>query len=414
MKLLIFTILALYHTTLASHFDGEILSYHQPLEEGRTLVDVTTENPNLSTIAYAKLSTEFASLLSSAGNFTFFAPDNNAFGYMHVQTPELQEALFSAPWHQHLRSLLAFHVIADDAIFSSNVQESTAVQTLNGDYLYLTSYEGHFLVWPTLHGGYAHVVTPDNGSTNGVAHFIDSVLLAHWLTRTLMDMTAEIPYLSTFKQLMVSTGLDYHIAHWFGYTVLAPTNSAFEHLDDETMAYLQSPNGEKDLVNLLTNHVVSEVIPSNLFHLSGESSVQTNFGTELSIEYLAEDSAKINGANVLTFDVLASNGILHVIDSVLIPPYIKERKEGSVGVSENLPKPLSASSANHGTIDTVLEEETTDDGIQHGSEHAENAPEIDVGSGNTSKPNLNRIIEYHRPPMTGKLRMNLRRGVHST
>ena len=218
MKLFTFTIVVLCNAATASHFDGEMSSYHQPLQ-GRTLVDVTTDNPNLSTIAYAKLSTEFASLLSSDGNFTFFAPDNNAFGYMRVQTPHLQEALFSAPWLLHLRSLLAFHVIADDAIFSANVKESTAVQTLNGDYIYLTSYQDQLWVWPTLHGGYAHVVTPDNGSSNGVAHFIDSVLLAHWLTRSLMDMTAEIPHLSMFKQLMVSTGLDYHIAHWFGCTV---------------------------------------------------------------------------------------------------------------------------------------------------------------------------------------------------
>ena len=226
MKLFILSTLALYHTTMASDVDREMPTYHQPLE-GRTLVEVTSENPNLSTIAYAKQSTDFASLLSSVGNFTFFAPDNNAFWYMHVKTPELTEALFTAPWLHHLRSLLAFHVIADEAIFSSNVQESTAVQTLNGDDLYLTSYEGQLLVWPTLHGGYGRVVMPDNGSTNGVAHFVDSVLLAHWLTRSLMGLTADNADLSTFKQLIVSADMDQHIAHWFGYTVSRESITSF-------------------------------------------------------------------------------------------------------------------------------------------------------------------------------------------
>ena len=200
-----------------SEYNHQPLQQHQP----RTLIEVTATNTHLSTIVDAKRATEFAALLNSVGNFTFFAPDNSAFVYMHEKTPELMDVLFTTKaWLCHLQNLLAYHVIQDEAIFSSDViHESTAVQTRNGDSVYLTRYEGHLYVWPALHGGYARVVTPDNGSTNGVAHFVDSVLLAQWLTRSLMDLTVHIPQLSTFRYFVVAAGLESTIGYEFGYTV---------------------------------------------------------------------------------------------------------------------------------------------------------------------------------------------------
>ena len=177
------------------------------------------------------------------------------------------------------------------------------------------------------------------------------------------------------------------------------------------MAYLQSSNGEKDLIDVLANHLVSEVIPSSLFRSPGKSNVLTNFGVELSIEYLAEGSATINGAAVLTFDVLASNGILHVIDSVLIPPDFVELEEAYSDLSGNLPKTASQPSTNHGAVEDPLGEVGTGDKTRHGSEHDES--EIEFGSGSHSRIGISQIADQPNP-VIGNQQMHLRRGLHFT
>lgn len=422
MKLFFLAISALFHGVSASNVDTDLLSYHHQPLHGRTLVEVTSDNPNLSTITHAKLSTDFAGLLSSVGNFTFFAPDNDAFGYLHTETPELAEALSTEPWIHHLRNLLAFHVIEDEAIFSTNVHESTAVETLNGDPLHLTNYQGQLWVWPTLHGGYARVVTPDNGSDNGVAHFVDSILLARWLTSSLMDSTTKIEDVFTFKQLLVASGLAPQVAHGFGYTVshtgipcrcfetevllshntkqvLAPSNRAFARIDRATMAYLESSEGEKDLVDLLTNHIVPKVLPSTLLKSSDDISVQTKYGSELSFDYVEGDVFKINGATVLTFDVLASNGILHVIDSVLVPAYVAENKEGHDGSTDPPRIEEAMASSGHDYENARGEFE---------SRHVESPIEFEPGSGDRSGIEPRRIDETGNYVMV-KQQMHLRR-----
>lgn len=99
--------------------------------------------------------------------------------------------------------------------------------------------------------------------------------------------------------------------------MFAPVNSAFDKLDDNTLSFLQTPDGKETLVRILRYHVVTQVIPA--------ADVTTGFvvtseGGEIDIDVSAAGVVTINGAStVLDTDILAKNGIVHTIDTVLLP-----------------------------------------------------------------------------------------------
>jgi uncharacterized surface protein with fasciclin (FAS1) repeats len=99
------------------------------------------------------------------------------------------------------------------------------------------------------------------------------------------------------------------------FTVFAPDDAAFAKLDSETLDTLLSPEGKETLTNILTYHVVSGKVPAS--EVVKLHSVTTLGGQTLSID--ASDGVKVGTATVTTADIEADNGIIHVIDTVLIP-----------------------------------------------------------------------------------------------
>ena len=144
---------------------------------------------------------------------------------------------------------------------------------------------------------------------------------------TLVDLVAEANLLETLK----GNG---------PFTVFAPTNAAFEALPKETIEALVLDNDA--LTNVLLYHVVSgEILSSDL--VDGDS-VMTVQGSDVVVSL--DTVAMINDAKIITADIFASNGVIHIIDSVLIPPSIIEDEEVAVQAEE---KELSESfcSASH-------------------------------------------------------------------
>ena len=100
------------------------------------------------------------------------------------------------------------------------------------------------------------------------------------------------------------------------FTVFAPTDEAFAALPEGTVENLLLPENKDQLVSILTYHVVSGKVMSS--DIAGKSmNVATVEGTEAMVD--ATDGVKIDGANVVTADIEASNGVIHVIDAVIIP-----------------------------------------------------------------------------------------------
>ncbi|WP_415892857.1 fasciclin domain-containing protein [Neptuniibacter sp. PT8_73] len=108
------------------------------------------------------------------------------------------------------------------------------------------------------------------------------------------------------------------------YTVFAPTNEAFAKLPEETLANLLKPENKKDLQAVLTYHVVAgKVDAKTAMGLSAAPSLQ---GENIAIS-LAGGNVMINQATVVAADVDASNGIIHVIDTVILPPSLQQAAE---------------------------------------------------------------------------------------
>ena len=99
------------------------------------------------------------------------------------------------------------------------------------------------------------------------------------------------------------------------FTVFAPTDEAFESLPDGTLDALMDPGNRDVLVSLLSYHVVQEELPAEQLETGFLESVQ---GTPLQVE--VGDEVTINGAMIIEDEITASNGVIHTVDQVILPP----------------------------------------------------------------------------------------------
>ncbi len=109
------------------------------------------------------------------------------------------------------------------------------------------------------------------------------------------------------------------------FTVFAPTNEAFEALPEGTLENLLKPENKDKLVSVLTYHVVSGKVAST--DLSDGMMATTVEGSDAEV-MLQDGEAMIEGAKVIAADVEASNGIVHIIDAVILPPSMMETAQG--------------------------------------------------------------------------------------
>ena len=103
------------------------------------------------------------------------------------------------------------------------------------------------------------------------------------------------------------------------FTVLAPTDEAFAKLPEGTVESLLKPENKDKLVAILTYHVIpAKAMAADVVKLDGKS-VKTVQGGEVKVE-VVDGTVKINGAKVIATDIEATNGVIHVIDTVILPP----------------------------------------------------------------------------------------------
>jgi len=123
--------------------------------------------------------------------------------------------------------------------------------------------------------------------------------------------------LSTLVTAVKAAGLVETLQGDGPFTVFAPTNAAFAALPEGTLESLLKPENKDKLTAILTYHVVGAKVMSG--DLSDGQTAKTVNGKEITVK-LADGKAMINGATVVAADVKASNGVVHVIDTVIIPP----------------------------------------------------------------------------------------------
>ena len=136
------------------------------------------------------------------------------------------------------------------------------------------------------------------------------------VTKDIVDLAVETESLSTLVAALTAADLVSTMQSDGPFTVFAPTNEAFAALPAGTLEMLLKPENKEMLVSILTYHVVSGKVMST--DLSDGMKAATVNGAEVTIT--TAGGAKVNGANVVAADIVASNGVVHVIDAVILPP----------------------------------------------------------------------------------------------
>ncbi|MCD8483016.1 MAG: fasciclin domain-containing protein [Verrucomicrobia bacterium] len=279
----------------------------------RNLAEVAIAAGDFNTLVTALTITELAGVVAEGGPFTVFAPTDAAFGL-------LDEALLTALTTTEtdtLANILLYHVV--DGVVTSEDLLFDPMSIFRGQQLdfYLPTLAGTELFVQTTPMGVlingTPVLAPDIRAANGVIHVIGEVLLP---PGTVVDLAISNGF-STLVDLVVAADLAGVLSGEGPFTVFAPTNEAFAALDPETVAFLLSEEGIPTLANILTYHVV----PGKIFASEVPVDVDVFTVNGAPVVFSSGDSGlQINGVNIIATNVLGSNGIIHVIDGVILPP----------------------------------------------------------------------------------------------
>lgn len=144
---------------------------------------------------------------------------------------------------------------------------------------------------------------------------------------TITDMVAENGSFATLKQALQAAELTETLSEEGPYTVFAPTDAAFAELPNGALEFLLQPENQAMLQEVLTYHVASEALPSSEI---STGLVQT-LGGGLAVR-ADDDGVVVNNASVIQADVQASNGVIHVINRVLLPETVQQALADELGV----------------------------------------------------------------------------------
>lgn len=307
-----------------------------------SITDIAADTPLFSTLVSVLQATGVDKALDCdrwwCTRYTVFAPTNKAFLDLAELEPDLYTALTTPDtgYGEHLKQLLLYHVVKGRVRSRDIKTGSSSVESQQGEPLEVTKGQG-------IQVQKANVITPfDVKANNGIIHSIDGVLIPSFLTHDIPAVASKnLDLFSTLVDLLEQEGLKGALEADGPFTVLAPTNEAFEKLFTDLEAQgidLKTVN----VADILKYHVIQGIVPKSEVV---DGNAPTLLGEDISVS--VEKSRKscdieLNGsAKVIAADVLARNGVIHVIDKVLIPPSI-----ASAARSDTLPSIVDVVSTN--------------------------------------------------------------------
>ncbi|MEX0723206.1 MAG: fasciclin domain-containing protein [Gracilimonas sp.] len=137
----------------------------------------------------------------------------------------------------------------------------------------------------------------------------------------IVELAVATDDLSTLVTAVEAAGLVETLQGDGPFTVFAPTNAAFEALPEGVLEMLLKPENKDQLQAVLTYHVVAGNVMSG--DLEDGMKAKTVEGSEATID-ISYGNVMVDGAKVVMADIKASNGVVHVIDAIILPPSIKE------------------------------------------------------------------------------------------
>jgi uncharacterized surface protein with fasciclin (FAS1) repeats len=278
-----------------------------------TIVDAAVADGRFTTLVAALGATGLdATLADTASTFTVFAPTDDAFALLGQDTID---ALLADT--DTLSNILTYHVISSEVDAAAAIAAAgTTVEMVNGDFVGL-SLDGDSLLVNT-----STVIITDLQTDNGIIHVIDAVLIPPTAkgepTMNIVETAVAAGNFTTLIAALQATDLDVALADAdASFTVFAPTDDAFALIGEETIATLLANTDV--LSEILLQHVVEgEVSSVTAFTLNGVSAetLSTNL-IPIAINS-ATDSLTFGGANIVVKDIYTTNGVIHVIDMVVV------------------------------------------------------------------------------------------------
>jgi uncharacterized surface protein with fasciclin (FAS1) repeats len=285
-------------------------------EMPKTIVDIAVEDGRFTTLVAAVQAAGLVDTLSSEGPFTVFAPTDEAFAALPEGTVEALLADIPA-----LTDILLYHVVAGKVMAADVVGlDGQSVETaLAGKSVDIKVDMGNVYLNETV-----KVIITDIEASNGVIHVIDAVLLppsdeAMMEKMDIVDTAVADGRFTTLVAAVQAAGLVDTLKSEGPFTVFAPTDDAFAALPAGTVEGLLADIPA--LTDILLYHVVAgKVMAADVVGLDGQSAETALVGKSISIKVDGDKVILNDNVNVIITDIETSNGVIHVIDAVLLPP----------------------------------------------------------------------------------------------
>lgn len=270
----------------------------------KNIVETAVSAGSFNTLVAAVQAAGLVDALSGEGPFTVFAPSDEAFAKLGNDTiaelvkPENKDLL---------TQILTYHVVPG-RVAAADVVELSNATTLGGQRVDITLANGGVMI------DGANVVATDIFCTNGVIHVIDSVIMPE--TKNIVDAASEAGSFNTLLAAAQAAGLADVLASEGPFTVFAPTDEAFAKLGNDTINELLKPENKQKLADVLKYHV----IPGRVF--ARDAVMAERAGTALGQKVMIgieNGRLTVNNANIIATDIETSNGVIHVIDTVILP-----------------------------------------------------------------------------------------------
>ena len=280
-----------------------------PMPQEKNIVETAQSLPQFSILVDAVVKAGLADALSADGPFTVFAPTNDAFNALFDQLGVNGVEDLTA---DQLTPILLYHVVgakvmAADVTTGYVSTLNTSAPGNNSVLLFADASNGVQL------NGSTNVTATDVEASNGVIHVIDKVLLP----MDVVDIAINNSNFSILVEAVAKAGLVDALKAEGPFTVFAPTNQAFEALFTQL-----GVNGIADLTaEQLTPILLYHVVSGNVRAADVTSGMVSTLNTDAMIDIMVSESGvKINGnSNVIATDVQGTNGVIHVIDAVILP-----------------------------------------------------------------------------------------------
>jgi uncharacterized surface protein with fasciclin (FAS1) repeats len=284
------------------------------INDRRNLLQLSESKPELSLYVEAIGAAGMRERLSQSGSNTAFAPTNDAFSALLAEMGVSKDQLFGDT--QTLTAVLNFHLLGK-TMLRETIPEGEAIEPVGGGFFKIDDVGNNTLQFTDGRSRTGRVISTDSLAANGVLHTLDRVMLPP--NKNISQNIASNADLSSFGAALLAAGMTETLAGPGPFTVFAPTNTAFANLLVElNLTEAAMLADVENLKKILSYHVLQARLTK--VELRRDSSRATLQGGVVRINdsYQITD-VKNRVANITGPDVFNTNGVIHIIDKVLLP-----------------------------------------------------------------------------------------------